>query len=62
MVFLKHHAIFREDMTVVLPFFSRYSSSCYPGLELGGAFKDKMQWGDKTVNGNNVWIKPQGMV
>lgn len=42
MVFLKYHAVFREDMTVVLPFFSRYSSSC---LELARAFKDKTQWG-----------------
>lgn len=45
MVFLKCHTIFREDMTVVLPFFSRYSSSCYPSLELARAFKDKTQWG-----------------
>lgn len=45
MVFLKYHTFFREDMTVVLPFFSRYSSSCYPSLALARAFKDKTQWG-----------------
>lgn len=60
-IFLKYHTIFGKDMTVVLPFFSRYTSSCYPSLELARALRINHNEG-KTVNGNNVWIKLQGWV